>query len=283
MVEIAEVGDVRPAPVKPSHARGLSEVWSTVVVRSGFPGTLHAFSSAIGNPLVGSATGRPTHRGETNLHVANRLIEEDAEASGIEWVVPPVVGKEFLDPSAREDYHTRLLDVVEFARCAYISVHFGKERAFVKWAPIHKPITWGVSGARQQIHFASPVAIGKVDRLWVTVEFPGQGPRFGLIPREDGGYNVGLAAVLPVTFRFLEEVSIPPALALQPVHEILTKARALQLQIQDGLAHVERLLHPDPEGDSKLAAEVSELRKCFESTEEMIDVLRAVRQGIKTR
>lgn len=263
--------------------RGLGEIYSTVVVRSGYPGELLAFSNGIGGPLPGSSNYRPTCRGETNMHVANQFVDEDAEAIGIEWVIPAVVGKEYLDNAASEAYCTRLLDVIEFARCAFIRVYFDGGKPYAEWTAIHKPIVWGSEGARQQIRFRDAVQIGKLMKFWVSIEFPGAAPKFGKLPRSDGSFGEGLEAVLPVAFRFMEAADVPPALSLKPVADVLLQAASVQQQAEQLFARIEKLVNPNPTEDAELAAEVRELQKCFGSTADLIDVLRAVRQGIRTR
>lgn len=271
--------------VEKRRPRGLGEIYSTVLVHSQRPSELLAFSGGIGSVMTGSSMGRPNGKLDTNLHMACQHVDDDMEAIGVEWTIPAIVGTEHLDGSAREPYHTRLLDVIEFARCAFIRVYFGGEKPYAEWPVIQKPITWSVEGARQQVRFRDAVKIGRIEKFWIELSFPGPAPRFGSLVSSDAStpYRSGLEASLPVAFRFLEVADAPPALSLRPVADVLLQAAHVQHQAQDLFGRIEKLVNPNPEEDKLVADEIRELRKCFGSTAEMVDTLRAVRQGIKTK
>jgi len=271
--------------VEKRRPRGLGEIYSTVLVHSRQPSELHAFSGGLGYVMTGSLSCRPNGRLDTNMRIPNQYVDEGMEAIGVEWTIPAVVGVEHLDQSVREPYHTRLLDVIEFARCAFIRVYFGGDMPYAEWPAIQKPIAWSVEGARQQVRFQDAVSIGRIEKFWVELSFPGPAPQFGLLVSADASKpcRSGLEASLPVAFRFLEVGDAQPSLSLRPVADVLLQVAAVQQQTKELFGRLEKLVNPNPDEDKIVADEIHELRQCFDSTDEMVDTLRAVRRGIKTK
>jgi hypothetical protein len=271
---------------------GLCELYSTVVVRSRRPAELQAFTTSIGRPMPGEPSEKPQNRLGTNMRVDAQCLDEAKEAVGIEWTIPAVVGRCAMGDALRPEddpYHVRLTDVIEFARTAMLRVYLGGQEAFAEWPPIGKPITWGVEGARQRIRFNDPVAIGKVERFRVEVGFPGDAPIFG----RTGPGGQEREASIPVTFRFLEAGDMGQEFSLSSVQDAIAAARQIQadavagaLKIQEESTRTMREINMrlPPHGvDPAVLSELAEMRKGCDTDAELVDLLRAVRQGIRTR
>ena len=277
-VDSSRIKVLEPTP----SPNGLRELWSTVVVRSRRPAALLAFGSAIGYATPGDAAERPQNVLATNMRVPRQAEWKAVPAVGVEWTIPSVVGREHLgdfpDGATVEPYHVRLTDVIEFARLALVRVHIGGEFPYAEWPAGTKPITWGVEGARQRVRFNDPVVLGRYENFWINVSFPGDAPIFGMTGM--GGQE--REAALPVTFRFIEAGDAEPALLLSSVSDAIAEARRLQEEATRTMAEINKRLPPHGV-DPAVLAELAEMRKDCATDAELADLLRAVRQGIKTR
>ena len=261
------------AEVRSLHdLQGCTELWSTCVVKSRRPLEVRAFLYAIGGDVPGTDRDLKSDKTDTNLRVAGQCMDEGRMITGLEWSIPEVVSPRYLPKQDLAPYHVRLSDVSEFARKSNVRLMLGGDKPFVDVHPGSRPISWDGNGARQAVRFDHAVPICRIERFWAEISFPGDPPIFGKHP-EDQAWE----ASLPVTFRLLEDLgpSAKTAGVLETASGIVSDLRALVEEVNKRLP---------PHGvDQAVLAEIAEMRKDCGTDAELADLLRAVRQGIRTR
>lgn len=258
---------------------GCVELWSTCVVRSRHPGSVRAFDYAIGGDVPGTERELRADRTDTNMHVAGQYIGSENGGTGklvtgLEWAIPEVVSSRYLPKQDLAPYHVRLSDVSELLRKSIIRLHVGSDKPFVDVHPGSRPVEWGGNGARQAVRFDRPLPIGRIERFWAEIQFPGDPPAFGTCP-DDQAWE----ASLPVVFRLLEDNG--PAAKTAAVFD---SATGLVSDLRKIIDDVKRLIPPPtPAEDAEVLAEIQALRAGLGSKEELLDMLRAVRKGVNGR
>jgi hypothetical protein len=257
--------------------QGCTELWSTCVVRSRHPGSVQAFNYAIGFDVPGTERELRSDHTDTNMRVAGQFVEMldsgrmGKFVTGIEWCVPEIVSARYLPKQDLAPYHVRLSDVSELLRKAVVRFHVGGEKPYVDVHPGSRPVAWGWNGARQSVRFDRSLPIGRIERFWAEVSFPGDPPIFGKHP-DDQAWE----ASLPVVFRLLEDDG--PA-AKQAV--ALDAATGLVSDLRKIIDDVKRLIPPPtPPEDAEVLAEIQKLRSEFGTTDALLDLLRSVQKGV---
>lgn len=259
--------------------QGCAELWSTCVVRSRHPVSVQAFLYAIGSDVPGTERELKSDRTDTNMRVAGQFAETLNSGrmgkliTGLEWSVPDIVSSRYLPKQDLAPYHVRLSDVSEFLRKAVIRLYVGGDKPFVDVHPGSRPVEWGGNGARQAVRFDRSLPIGRIEKFWTEISFPGDPPIFGKHP-DDQAWE----ASLPVVFRLLEDdrPAVKMVVALETATGIVSDLRKL-------FDDVKRLIPPTPPEDAEVLAEIQKLRSGLGSKDELLDMLRAIRKGVNGR
>ncbi len=295
--------------------KNTDEPYSTILVRSRLDAPYNVFGYAAGDSVPGTpewvarAFGRWAERSteaDTNLRVPNQWGEK-AIWTGLSWTIPIRLTEMASVPSETDrPYAVTVADVVEFASRALLRLYVNDRAASVlDVQPLARPITWSGIGASQQIRFAQPVEF-EPGYLGLRVDWPGGAPKFIMRP-DDKNSDIAL----PVIFRLLtdqpnaeeaklavEKAALVAAGAGRIVEEAVKAVQRESLASAKGLAEtadaavekvkwlVEGMARFMPPADisSEVYAEVRLLREGLGGgVTELVELLRAVRQGIKTR
>lgn len=162
---------------------------STVLIDGDCPsGELIAFSASIGAPMSGAGSiDIVSTNADTNLHVANQLVDETMSVREIWFEIPHVAQARFQRPlpcGKRQDYHVDYQGVRQILDLTTLSFFVGGERPFLRQllsAAIKGPEAAAETLWRGVFKLKHPVEIRRIEKFWVTLAWPERRPSFARI------------------------------------------------------------------------------------------------------
>lgn len=162
-------------------------LYSTILVQSADPKAttdeprpLRAFHYCLGQNLPGVARAVPASRLETNLHVANCLVDDLMFIKYIEWSIP-FKALAVYQPNQTE-YKVTAEDIREFVAKAHLSFYAGGDRPIGELPPAAARIEIDeAEGVWCQpiVDFNKPWELRRLEKFWAEINWPRGEPTFG--------------------------------------------------------------------------------------------------------
>lgn len=153
---------------------GDGSLYSTVLL-SGGASEFIAFSYCVGG-LISGSDGVSASQLHTNMRVANQLVDETMSMMQLSWHIPPIANASY--QRDHQPYSITFEDLAEFVWNTVVRFYCGGDRPFVEFLPSTYRVVWSGTGASQIVHLSYPVDLGRLERFWLSVNWPGRRPSF---------------------------------------------------------------------------------------------------------
>ena len=153
------------------------DVYSLVVVPSGFLGEVIAFSYALGHPVPGLSAGHCATQIETNMRVAN-WSDRPNMWKALEWSVSRYLPALY-QPQQLGPYNVTDDDLASFLNTADIQLYVSDGKPVLEFTPNLYDVRASAFRVVQRILFGQPVTVSKDDHLRLHLRFNTTAPVFG--------------------------------------------------------------------------------------------------------